>query len=720
MSEATHSRGVPSSALAQLARAYGVATEYWDWQGQHVLVDRSTIESVLAALGVVAQDDRQAHWALQELSRRPWRHTVQPFTLVRQGRGQWVPIHVPHGMPVTAWIELENHDGRREMDQVDHWVEPRDVDGQLVGEATFALPADLPLGWHKLSAQVPGHDVASGDVVIVPDHLRLPEALTEHGAFGLMSQVYSVRSQHPWGIGALGDLADMAAWSARDLGADFVLINPLHAAEPVPPMEPSPYLPTSRRFANPLYLRVEDVPELAYLPGKVRTKVDRLAAKAAKLNIVDRIDRDAAWEAKRAALRLIYEHGRPIRRTARFDAYCAAEGQALVDFARWWALAEVHGASIREWPQDLLDPRSPEVAAEAERLSDEVTFAMWLQWILDEQLATLQNTCQAAGMSLGVMHDLAVGVHPRGADAWSLGDVLAQGVEVGAPPDEYNQHGQNWSQPPWRPDRLAEVGYRPFRDMIRAVLRHAGGLRIDHVMGLFRLWWVPKTSESPADGTYVRYDHEAIIGILILEAHRAGSLLVGEDLGTVEPWVRDYLRDRGILGTSILWFERTDDRRPKAPEDYRRLCLATVTTHDLPPSACYLSGEHIAVRDGLGLFTRPLEVEQAEDEEQRTAMLDVLRSRGLLGGGSGDEGVAGVVDALHRYLSWSPALLLGVSVPDLVGDRRIMNLPGTDEEYQNWRLPLAGPDGTPVLLEELMESRRARRLTSCVHRGRRP
>ena len=160
------------------------------------------------------------------------------------------------------------------MDQVDHWVEPRQVDGELIGEATFALPADLPLGWHKLSAQVPGHDVASGDLVIVPDHLRLPEALAEHGAFGLMSQVYSVRSQHSWGIGDLGDLADMAAWSARDLGADFVLINPLHAAEPVSPMEPSPYLPTSRRFVNPLYLRVEDVAELAYLPSKVRTKVD--------------------------------------------------------------------------------------------------------------------------------------------------------------------------------------------------------------------------------------------------------------------------------------------------------------------------------------------------------------------------------------------------------------------------------------------------------------
>lgn len=322
-------------------------------------------------------------------------------------------------------------------------------------------------------------------------------------------------------------------------------------------------------------------------------------------------------------------------------------------------------------------------------------------------------------MALGVMQDLAVGVHPEGADAWRLGEALAYGVTVGAPPDEYNQRGQDWSQPPWRPDRLAELGYRPFRDMIRAALRHAGGLRVDHVMGLFRLWWVPK-GDTPADGTYVRYDHEAIIGILALEAQRAGALVVGEDLGTVEPWVRDYLHDRGILGTSILWFERTEDRRPKAAEDYRRLCLASVTTHDLPPTACYLRGEHIDVRAGLDLFTRPVEVERAEDEAQRAAMIEVLRSRGLLGTEEADDSIDATVDALHRYLSWSPALLLGVSVPDLVGDRRIMNMPGTDEEYPNWRLPLAGPDGSPVLLEEVMTSKRARRLASCVHRGRRP
>jgi 4-alpha-glucanotransferase len=313
-------------------------------------------------------------------------------------------------------------------------------------------------------------------------------------------------------------------------------------------------------------------------------------------------------------------------------------------------------------------------------------------------------------MALGVVHDLAVGVHPEGADAWGLADALARDVTVGAPPDQYNQMGQDWSQPPWRPDRLEELGYAPYRDMLRTVLRHAGGIRVDHVIGLFRLWWVP-AGKAPSEGTYVRYDHEALVGILALEAYRAGALVVGEDLGVVEPWARDYLKERGILGTSILWFEKDDGGAPLPAERYRELCLATVTTHDLPPTAGYLAGEHIDLRESLGLLTRPLEEERAADEAAREEVLEVLRERGLLReGGSPHE----VIEALHRFLSWTPARLLGVAVPDMTGDRRAMNQPGTDEEYPNWRLPLADGNGTPVLLEDLMASRWARRLARCV------
>jgi 4-alpha-glucanotransferase len=245
---------------------------------------------------------------------------------------------------------------------------------------------------------------------------------------------------------------------------------------------------------------------------------------------------------------------------------------------------------------------------------------------------------------------------------------------------------------------LASTGYRAYRDLLRTVLRHAGGLRVDHIIGLFRLWWIPQDG-PPSAGTYVRYDHDALIGILALEATRSGAVLVGEDLGTVEPWVRDYLRERGILGTSVLWFEYDQGQRPLAPEQWRELCLATVTTHDLPPTAGYLAGDHVRLRDRLGLLTRPVEEELAVVGAEKQAWLDMLRDRGLLHPGA-DTGAT--VEALHKLLRASPARLLGVALTDLVGDRRTQNQPGTVDEYPNWRVPLTGPDGQLLLFEDVV------------------
>ncbi|MET0692615.1 MAG: 4-alpha-glucanotransferase, partial [Propionibacteriaceae bacterium] len=386
------------------------------------------------------------------------------------------------------------------------------------------------------------------------------------------------------------------------------------------------------------------------------------------------------------------------------------EGQGLEDYATWCALVEIHGTDWTTWPDELRHPHSGAVQAFRAEYESEVDFHRWLQWMLDEQLGATQRAATDAGMSLGIMHDLAVGVHPHGADSWSLQDVYASGISVGAPPDPYNQNGQNWTQRPWRPDRLAETAYAPFREMVSTILRHAGGIRVDHVIGMFRLWWIPEGS-PPTVGTYVRYDHEALIGILALEAHRAGALVVGEDLGTVEPWVRDYLRERGILGTSILWFEFEFDGSgaPLRPEWWREYCLASVTTHDLPPTAGYLAGDHVRLRDELGVLTRSLEEELAVDQAERTAWLDNLRTRGALAEGAD---VEETVQALHRYLTWTPSRLLCLSLTDAVGDRRTQNQPGTIDEYPNWRVPLAGPAGELLMLEDVLVSERAAALAA--------
>ena len=293
--------------------------------------------------------------------------------------------------------------------------------------------------------------------------------------------------------------------------------------------------------------------------------------------------------------------------------------------------------------------------------------------------------------------------------------MLALGVNAGAPPDEFNQLGQDWSQPPWRPDRLEELVYQPFRALIAAILRHAGGVRIDHIIGLFRLWWIPQGA-PPTNGTYVRYNHDAMIGIVALEAHRAGAVVVGEDLGTVEPWVRDYLRDRGLLGTSILWFEiDAFNRGPLQAQHWRELCLSSVSTHDLPPTPGYLAGEHVKLRHALGLLTRTKGEEMADHRAEQAAWMAELRRVGLLPPeGDGDPAEADVIIALYRYLGRTPSRLLALSLADAVGERRTQNQPGTTDEYPNWRVPLAGPDGNRMFLEDVFTDGRAAALAEAL------
>jgi 4-alpha-glucanotransferase len=693
-------------SLVQLAGRFGIATDYEDWAGRRVDVPENTLVAVLAALGVAAASESERNAALTAHDRAYWSRALPATIVGRAGTQTRFWVHVPHGHPAEVWLQLEDGTVRTGIRQVDNFAQPFELDGRPVGEASFVLPGDLPLGYHRVHLRS-GDEEASAALIVTPDWLGLPQRLGGRRTWGLATQLYSVRSRQSWGVGDLTDLTDLAVWSACAHGAGYVLVNPLHAAAPTKPMEPSPYLPTSRRFVNPLYLRVEAIPEFAYL--RKRGRVWRMRDDVQKhARALDAIDRDTAWAAKRAALALVYRVPRTAGRELAYAAFCTREGSALDDFATWCALADKYGGDWHQWPESLQHPGAAGVGGFVAEHSKAVDFHRWLQWQLDEQLGAAQAQAVAAGMSLGVMHDLASGVHPNGADSWALQDVLALGVTAGAPPDEFNQLGQDWSQPPWRPDRLEEQEYQPFRALIRTVLRHAGGVRIDHIIGLFRLWWIPR-GEPPTQGTYVRYDHEAMIGIVALEAHRAAALVVGEDLGTVEPWVRDYLRARGVLGTSILWFELDRDGPgasggPLPAERWREYCLSSVTTHDLPPTAGYLAGEHVRLRESLGLLTRPVAEELAAAQTEKAAWLAELRRVGLLSKHADEEHT---VLALYQYLGRTPSRLLGVSLTDAVGDRRTQNQPGTTDEYPNWRVPLSGPDGKPVMLEDIFSDPRA-------------
>jgi 4-alpha-glucanotransferase len=530
-------------------------------------------------------------------------------------------------------------------------------------------------------------------------------------------QLYSVRSRGSWGHGDLRDLADLATWSARELGADFVLVNPLHAAEPRPPVSPSPYLPMSRRFISPLYLRIEDIPEYAGLSPGDRARAEALAAPLrAASTTAALIDRDAIWAAKLAALEMIRAVPLAAGRRAELDAFRACDREALDGWATWCAIAELHGPDWRSWPRPLADPGSPAVAELRRALADRVEFHAWLQWLAAGQAAAAQRAAGQAGMGIGVIADLAVGSHPGGADAWARQDVIVSGISVGAPPDEFNQLGQDWTLPPWHPGRLAAQEGRPLAELIGAAVRNAGGLRVDHVMGLARLWWIP-AGMPPSMGTYVRYDHELTGGVLAAEAARAGALAIGEDLGTVESWLRKFLAARRVLGNSMLWFERRADGTPRRPGGWRRGCLATVSTHDMPPAAAFLTGDQVTIRAKLGLLTRPEAEERAAAHADVARWLGMLAREGLLGAPASGVSAGEFTVALYAYLARTPAMLIGVSLAEAAGERRPQNMPGTVDQYPNWRIPLTDGEGNPVLLEDLPGHAGVRAVAAAVSGG---
>jgi 4-alpha-glucanotransferase len=518
--------------------------------------------------------------------------------------------------------------------------EMRHVDGEL--------PEDFPLGYHWLQT-------AEGRrrLIVSPGRCWLPEG---HRAWGWAVQLYATRSRASWGIGDLADLRAVRRMAA-DQGAGFLLINPLHAVAPTPGQEASPYLPATRRFRNPIYLRVGEV------PGADMVDLEDDAGRALAEGPL--IDRDAIWARKREVLlRIFSAHGGG----EAFARWREEQGHELQDWATWAALAEEHGGDWRAWPEELRRPDSAAVAGHVDQHRAVVAFHAWLQWALE-----LQFTAATDGMT--VVQDLPIGVSGGGADAWTWQEVLAEGVSVGAPPDAFNSQGQDWGSPPLVPWRLRDADYEPFVQSIRATIAGAGGLRIDHVMGLFRLWWVPSDG-SAADGAYVRYPAEDLLNIVALESHRARALIVGEDLGTVEDGVREAMSEHGVLSYRLLWFEDDD------PAEWPATSMAAITTHDLPTVAGLWTGADLVEQREHGTGT--------EEELQRGRSSLLAHLPGLTDGAPPEE----AVERAHRLLARAPSTLLSATLDDAVGEVRRPNMPGAMER-PNWSLPL------PVLVEDL-------------------
>ncbi len=520
------------------------------------------------------------------------------------------------------------------------------------------LPPDLPLGYHTLSD--PERDRRLR-LIVTPGICRSPG---RHRSWGFSVQLPTLRSASSWGIGDLGDLRGLAEWCSRDLHAGLLMVNPLHAALPGVPQEPSPYSPSSRIYRNLLYLRMEEV------PGFSGVRPD--------LPVGSIVERDPVYRAKSTALSAAWEkfEGDPT-----FDRYREAEGEALEDYATWCALIDHLGAEA-----PLPHPSGAEVERFREDHAREISFHCWVQWLLDRQLAR-------AGAELSLMQDLAVGFHPDGADAWRFQDLLAHGVRIGAPPDEFNPQGQDWGLPPFDPWRLREVGYEPFIRTIRACVQHSGGLRVDHVMGLFRLYWVPR-GRPATEGAYVRYPWKDMLGILALESVRAGAYIVGEDLGTVEDEVRAQLAEAGVLTYRLLWFEN----RP--PAQYPEPALAAVTTHDLPTIAGLWTGSDLEEQIACGI---------PANRSSTMAIRDRLKWETGLGE---DATVDEVVSATYSLLSEAPSAVVCATLEDALGVERRPNLPGTTSQARpNWSIAL------PATLEDIQHDPRLPRLAGLLRRG---
>lgn len=712
--------GEPSrrSALARLAARLGVVSEYVDQTGRErrVTADGTRV-ALLAAMGVDASDESTARAALRALLVAEAERVLDPVCVLCAGETAVTP-RLPGGAGAADWsLVLRTEDG------AEHPMQGR-VRRGADGGARIPLPPALPTGYHDLTLTLgtPGGDrVARQRLIVVPHGCPAPATvLGGERAIGITANLYSVRSATNWGAGDLGDLRALLAY-AREVGAAFVGVNPLHAVRNRG-SDISPYSPVSRLFRSVLYLDVAAIPELADATA-VREHVESAPFQRdlQRLRDARHLDYGAVMALKRPVLEALHAvfvgAGAGSDRHVAYVRYCAAQGRALDDFATFCALEEAldpeRTRGWRGWPAAYHDSAGAAVARFRETHARAVDLHRWLQFELDRQLGDAAGLARAAGLPIGVYQDLAIGTAPDGSDTWAFPDLFARGVALGAPPDPLAAEGQNWGLPPLDPHRLRETGYAYWVTLLRSALRHAGALRIDHVLGLFRQFWIPE-GRSGAEGAYVRFPADDLLGIVALESTRAGAIVVGEDLGTVPPEVPVGLARWGLLSSRVLYFARDARGELDHASTYPRMALATANTHDLPTLAGFWAGRDIAIRREVGAITsvRGARTAHAERERERAALLRRLRADALIA----DDGMAPpdaltIRAATHAFLRRTPSWLAGLALDDLVGETEPVNVPGVGpDRFASWtrrlRTPLEALRTDPAVQRALGVERR--------------
>ena len=707
--------------LYQLADRCGIAREYFDiWGNRHATSDQ-TRRALLAAMHFPPTTDPAV--LLRQLNEKEWRQPLPPVLVSPLESDPAVPLSLPISIASRRhrWL-LTSENGSTASDSfiptdLNRLGEQRLSNKRYV-RCELVLPAPSEPGYYRLEVEQLGSEVqpqAAMTLVIAPATCHQPVAIAEeHRVWGLSVQLYGLRSRRNWGLGDFGDLRNLVDLTA-DAGGGIIGVNPLHALFPDAPSRNSPYSPSSRCFTNVLYLDLEAIPELAecdaarqlIASGRFQERLWRLRA----AEVVGYVDVAAA---KREVLALLYQHFRDAHlnnnssRARGFRHYRERGGETLENHARFEALQAHFHTLDRDvwgwpaWPEDYRHPGAPAVAAFAAEHPEAVEFFAWLQWLAEEQLSEIGLHSWRRGLGVGLYQDLAVGSSPGGSEAWTNQDVFAHGAYAGAPPDEYSPFGQDWGLPPFVPHLLREAAYAPFIAMLRANMRHCGALRIDHVMGLARIFWVP-AGLSPTEGAYVACPLDDLLGIVALESQRNQCMVIGEDLGTVPEGFRPRLASAGMLSYHPFLFERSDDGNFKPPAEYPRQALVAVSTHDLPTLNGFWQGNDLDLRNTLKLYPSEelrgrLIVDRAQD---RARFLMALEREGLLPEGASVHPVSmptitpSVRIAIHAFLARTPAQVLVVQPEDILGMADQANLPGSDDnQHPNWRrrLPLNQED----------------------------
>jgi 4-alpha-glucanotransferase len=721
-----------ASPLDRLADLYGIEPGYTDiWQQDH-RIGAETKRALLAAMGAAADSDAETLASLATVDEEAFEHVAPDVVVRRAGKRIGLPIACDSTQSARlAWSVLTEDGGDIGGDASFDELEAIDqitVRGRTRVRRSLPLPAGLPPGYHRCTVTLSSDAQIETEIVITPRRAYWPAELDQKGGLvGVTAPLYGLRSGRNVGLGDFADLATLSETLAP-LGAAFVGINPVHALFPSQPGRFSPYAPSSRSFLNVLMIALDQVPEFSdseearaiHSRSDIQTLLNALRADAL-------IDYPAVARMKLTVLEALFEtflglqESSP-RRTA-FRAFVEAGGERLVRHIRFEALSEHFIQKDKaltdwhDWPAPYRDPESKAVEAFATEHEDRVSFYGYLQWLAATQLEQAQKTATAAG-GIGLYLDLAVGVAGDGAEAWSDQDVLVDAVRIGAPPDDFNPNGQNWGLLPLSPRAMQARRYRPFIDLLRQSMRHAGALRIDHVLGLARSFWLP--AEGGAPGAYIRYPMQDLLGLVALESQRHRCVVVGEDLGTVPNSLQSALTDHGLLGCSLLYFERDEQGGCRAASTYAKASIASIGTHDLPTLKGFWEGQDIAWRERLGLYldqARHL-VDREDREKLKAELLQLLDAEGLLPRDVDPTRPPqslpwSLAEAFHLFLSSTPAALKAIQLEDALGALEQANLPGTIDEHPNWRrkivVPLeklAAEEGLSALLRLFAETSR--------------